>query len=142
MLKLDKSKTTQTLAIHLDTTASIDNLVLQYTSSYDRNSGSMDFVVDNTKGRYRVGTLSGSAVPSASGQYNINIYQGADIPAVWNQVTASWATYDEIWSTAGDFGVTGSLLRTIRAFVSGSNDASFTEYTSPNELGAYTTYNG
>ena len=61
---------------------------------------------------------------------------------MWDQVAVAWDAYDEVWSTAGYLQPTGSLLRTIRAWVSGSNDVAFTEYESPNELGTYTTYNG
>ena len=142
MLKLNKSLPTQTLAVYLNTTESLSDLVFVYSQSYDLSNGTIDFPVSQTKGQYRIGTISGSSVPSPSGQYNIDIYKGSEIPAVWNQVAVAWNAFDEVWSTAGTFGPTGSLLRTIRATVSGSNDVSFTEYVSPNELGTYTTYNG
>jgi len=142
MLKLNKSQPTQTLAIYLNTTESISGLALVYSQSYDLSNGQIDFPVSQTKGQYRIGTISGSSVPSPSGQYNIDIYKGDEIPAVWNQVAVAWDAYDEVWATAGAFGATGSLLRTIRAWVSGSNDSTFTQYESPNELGTYTTYNG
>lgn len=142
MLKLDKSKAVNNIALHLDTDASIDNIIMVYSQSYDLSNGTMDMVVDETKGKYRIGGISGSAIPSPSGQYNIDIFEGDEIPAVWNQVAVEWDAYNERWDDAGEFGITGSLLRTIRAFISGSNDSSFTDYESPNELGTYTTYNG
>jgi len=142
MLKLDKSKAVNNIALHLDTTASIDDIILVYSQSYDLSNGTIDFVVAETKGKYRIGGISGSALPSPSGQYNIDVYEGSEQPAVWSQVATAWDAYNEVWSTAGEFGITGSLLRTIRAFISGSNDSSFTDYISPNELGTYTTYNG
>ena len=142
MLKLNKSKADNTLAIYLNTTESLADLALVYSQSYDLSNGIIEFEVDNTKGQYRIGTVTGSAVPSPSGQYNIDIYEGDQVDAVWNQVAVAWDAYDEVWSTAGYIQPTGSLLRTIRAWVSGSNDVAFTEYESPNELGTYTTYNG
>ena len=142
MLKLNKSQPTNTLAIYLNTTASLNDLALVYSQSYDLSNGQIDFPVSQTKGQYRIGTISGSSVPSPSGQYNIDIYEGVFTDAVWNQVAVAWNAYDEVWSTAGYIAPTGSLLRTIRAWVSGSNDSTFTEYESPNELGTYTTYNG
>ena len=142
MLKLNKSLPTQTLAVYLNTTESLDDLVFVYSQSYDLSNGTIDFPVSQTKGQYRIGTISGSSVPSPSGQYNIDIYKGTEVSAVWSQVATAWSAYNEVWSTAGNNVPTGSLLRTIRATVSGSNDVSFTEYVSPNELGTYTTYNG
>ena len=145
MLKLNKANPTQTLAIYLDTTASMvemPSLVLQYSQSYDLSNGNIEMEVDSIKGQYYIGTISGSQIPSPSGQYNIDIYKGEETPAVWNQVAVAWDAYDEVWATAGAFVATGSILRTIRAWVSGSNDSVFTNYVSPNELGTYTTYNG
>lgn len=145
MLKLDKSKAQSTLAIYLDTTASLDgsNLALVYSQSYDLSNGTIPFYVDSTKGQYRIGTLSGSDVPSPSGQYNIEVYSSYTIiPAVWNQVATAWNAYNEVWSLAGEPGASGSLLRTMRAWVSGSNEPSYTDYISANEYGTYTTYNG
>jgi len=145
MLRLNKSNDTQTLAIHLDTTASMaemPSLVLQYSQSYDLSNGNIEMFVDEKKGKYWIGTISGSQMPSPSGQYDINIYSGSFESAIWSQVDISWGAYNEIWSSAGVFLPSGDLLRTIRAWVSGSNDVAFTTYESPNELGAYTTYNG
>lgn len=142
MLKLDKSKAVNTLAIHLNATSSFTDLALVYSQSYDLSNGTMPFSVDNIKGQYYIGGVSGSDIPSPSGQYNIDIYQGiAGNPLIWNTTATTWATTDKTWNFSG-FSATGSILRSIRAYVSGSNDVSFTDYVSPNELGTYTTYNG
>lgn len=142
MLKLNKSNPTQTLAIHLNTTASIDALVLSYSQSYDLSNGNIEYFVDSIKGQYYIGTISGSQIPANSGQYNISVYSGSFEDAVWSEVAIAFGAYEEKWSSAGIYTPTGDLLRTIRAWVSGSNDSSFTDYVSPNELGTYTTYNG
>ena len=142
MLRLNKSNDTQTLAIHLDTTASMDSLVLDYSQDYDLNSGSMGMDIQQTKGKYRIGTISGSIMPDFSGQYTIDIYKGDVLPAVWGTTTEAWNSFIEPWGDAGKFQKTGDNLRTIRAYVSGSNDVVFNNYVSPNENGKYTTYNG
>jgi hypothetical protein len=144
MLKLDKSQPTSTLAIYLNTTESFDNdvLVLSLTQSYDLSNSNIEYFVDSEKGQYRVGTISGSQIPSPSGQYNVDIYSGSFSDAIWSQVAIAWNAYEETWSSAGIYLPTGSVLRTMRAWVSGSNDVAFTTYESPNELGTYTTYNG
>lgn len=98
--------------------------------------------VDNKKGQYYIGNISGSQMPSPTGQYDIEIYSGSFQGAIWSQVATAWGAYNEVWSTAGDYQPTGNVLRTIRAWVSGSNDSSIKNYVSPNELGTYTTYNG
>lgn len=142
MLRLNKSNITQTLAIHLDTTASMDSLLLEYSQDYDRYSGSMDFEIEQTKGKYRIGTISGSEMPAYSGLYTIDIYSGSFAPALWGTTPNKWETITNTWSDFGTFQKASGLLRTIRANVSGSNDVAFTTYESPNETGAYTTYNG
>jgi len=142
MLRLNKSNPAQTLAIHLDTTASMDSLLLEYSQDYDLSSGSIDFDVAETKGKYRIGIISGSDVPAYSGQYTIDIYSGSFSPAKWGTTTETYSSITSTWSDFGTFQRVGGLLRSIRAYVSGSNDVSFTTYESPNEEGAYTTYNG
>ena len=142
MLKLNKSLPTQTLAIHLDTDASIPHLVLSYSQSYDLSNGLIDYPVDSIKGQYYIGTISGSQIPSPSGQYNIDVYSGSFGDAIWSEVAVAFGAYDEEWGSAGGYYPAGTILRTIRAWVSGSNDVSYTNYVSSNELGTYTTYNG
>ena len=142
MLKLNKSNDTQTLAIHLDSTAPINALVLSYSPSYDLSNGNIEYFVDNIKGQYYIGTISGSQIPANSGQYDISVYSGSFEDAVWSEVAIAFGAYEEKWSSAGIFNPAGDVLRTMRAWVSGSNDSSFTDYVSPNELGTYTTYNG
>ena len=141
MLRLNKSNPAQTIAIHLDTTASVDSLLLEYSQDYDLSSGQIDFDVNETKGRYRIGIVSGSEVPANSGQYTIDIYSGSFEPAIWGTTPNKWETITDVWSDFGTFQRVGGLLRSIRAYVSGSNDVAFTTYESPNEMGAYTTYN-
>lgn len=142
MLKLNKSQATNTLAIHLNTTASYTDLALVYSQSYDLSNGVIPFSIDEIKGNYYIGNVSGSDVPSPSGQYNIDIYEGSNLGnLVWGTTTTTWLATTTTWGASG-FSPVGSILRSIRAWVSGSNDVAFTDYVSPNELGTYTTYNG
>lgn len=141
MLRLNKSNTSQTIAIHLDTTASMDSLILDYSQDYDLSSGSIDFDVSETKGKYRIGIISGSSMPSPSGQYTIDIYSGSIEPAIWGTTSQTYSSITDTWSDFITQQRVGGLLRSIRAYVSGSNDVAIKQYNSPNELGAYTTYN-
>ena len=106
MLKLDKSQPTQTLAIFLDSTASIDDLnqlALIYSQSYDLSNGQIDFTVDNVKGKYRIGNVSGAQVPSFTGQYDISIYKAVPngtTDVLWVQIQDDWNDYDYDWNEA------------------------------------------
>ena len=143
MLKLDKSLPINTIAIHLNTPPeNLDALVLVYSQSYDLSNGIMEFFVDEEKGKYLIGGISGSQIPSPSGQYNIDIYSGSFEDSIWETTSPTWDSFNETWENAGSYMPYGDLLRTIRAWVSGSNDTSFIIYESPNELGTYTTYQG
>ena len=148
MLQFNKSLPTNTNAVYLDTVNTgsgyYDSLVAVFSQSYDESNGT--FVVTATStptsyNRWLVFQNIGSLVPSPSGQYNVDIYTNNLIPAVWNQVATAWDSFNEIWDTAGEEGPT-DLIYSDRAFVSGSNEVSITQYLSPNENGTYTTYNG
>lgn len=141
MLRLDKSKN-NTIALHLNTTESLDGgLFLDYSQDYDLSSGSMPMAVAETKGKYRIGTLAQAYIPSYSGLYTIDIFRGSGVSYPWDSTAVQWNAMAVRWDEAGS-GKVGEPLRTIRASVSGSNNPSFTEYSSPNELGKYSTYNG
>jgi len=148
MLQFNKSLPTNTNAIYLDTVNTgsgyYDSLVAVFSQSYDESNGT--FVVTATSiptlyNSWLVFQNIGSLVPSPSGQYNVDIYTNLDIPAIWNQVAQPWNAYNEIWDEAGEEQPV-DLLYSDRAFVSGSNEVSITQYLSPNENGTYTTYNG
>ena len=88
MLKLDKSQTINTIALHLNTVPdNVDALVFVYSQSYDLSNGQMEFFIDAEKGKYLVGGISGSQIPSPSGQNNIDVYSGSFDSAIWNQVS-------------------------------------------------------
>lgn len=142
MLKLDKSQTINTIALHLNSVpAGVDTLVFIYSQSYDLSNGQMDFYVDATKGKYLIGGVSGSQVPSPTGQYDIDIYSGSFVSGVWQTTNVAWSSFNGTWTSNGYYVPAGDLLRTIRAWISGSNDVPIKEYISSNELGTYTTYN-
>ena len=148
MLQFNKSLPTNTNAIYLSTVNTgsgyYDGLVAVFSQSYDESNGT--FVVTATSiptlyNSWLVFQNTGSLVPSPSGQYNVDIYTNLVIAAIWNQVAQPWNAYNEIWDEAGEEQPV-DLLYSDRAFVSGSNEVSITQYLSPNENGTYTTYNG
>ena len=148
MLQFNKSETTNSNAVWISTvnTSSgyYDSLSIAFSQSLDNSNGTFRLTTVSSPNQYRnwlVISNSGSLVPSPSGQYDVQIYTFEFTPAVWNQVAQAWNAFDEIWNDAGDEGL-GELVYSDRAFVSGSNEDSITQYVSPNENGTYTTYNG
>ena len=148
MLQFDKSKTTNSNAAYIDTvnTSSgfYDQLVVVYSQSLDNSNGTMEVTTVSSPSAYTHWLIfqnSGSQVPSPSGQYNIDVFTGTFVDAIWNQVATPWDSYDEIWDTAG-YLEPNVLIYSDRAYVSGSNESSITQYVSPDENGTYITYNG
>jgi len=148
MLQFNKSLPTNTNAIYLDTVNTgsgyYDSLVAVFSQSYDESNGTFVVTATSTPTPYNswlVFQNTGSLVPSPSGQYNVDIYTNEEIPAVWQEVAVAWNAYNEIWDEAGEEQPITQLYSD-RAFVSGSNEVSITQYLSPNENGTYTTYNG
>jgi len=149
MLQFNKSEATNTNAVWISTvnTSSgyYDDLILEYSQSYDESNGVIrNITIVSAPNAYRnwlVFSITGSDVPTPSGQYDFKLSTEALVPAVWNQVATAWDSFDEIWDEAGDdFPI--DLIYEDRAYVSGSNETDITQYVSPNENGTYTTYNG
>lgn len=147
MLQFNKSLTINSNAVYPDVTASVGttNLILDFTQSYDYSkTGSISATLINTVGptnQWLVFQVSGSSIPDPSGQYNVSIYE-----EVSGTPLLTWGTQNTIWSQtantwAGTGVVRGNLLSTDRAFVSGSNEYTITEYLLPVSGGTYTTYN-
>ena len=148
MLQFNKSETTNTNAVWLNTvnTSSgyYDNLVVVLSQSLDNSSTSIEVSTYSAPNAYRnwlVIQNSGSSVPVPSGQYSVGVFTGIFDDAVWQEVDVTFDAYDEKWEDAGIF-LPDDLLYSDRAFVSGSNEDSITQYVSPNENGTYTTCNG
>ena len=148
MLQFDKSKPINSNAAYIATvnTSSdyYDSLIITYSQSLDNSNGSIEVTTVSSPSAYTHWLLfqnSGSQVPSPSGQYNIDVFTGTFVDAIWNQVNVAWDGYDEIWDTAG-YLEPNVLIYSDRAYVSGSNQSNITQYISPNENGTYITYNG
>ena len=148
MLQFNKSLPTNTNAVYLDTVATgsgyYDSLVAVFSQSYDESNGT--FVVTATSSptsynRWLVFQNTGSDVPTPSGQYDVSIYTNEFSDAIWGTLSNLWTAESDIWSEVGE-NVPTELIYTDRAYISGSNEESITQYISSNENGTYTTYNG
>ena len=81
--------------------------------------------------------ITGSNLPTASGLYTVNFYEGtATGTLTWSTWTQVWTTLTSLWpSYSGSVIIsTGSLIDIERAFVSGSNEVSINQYLSGSNI--------
>jgi hypothetical protein len=148
MLQLNRSQAINTNAVYPDVTASVGttSVLLEFTQSYDYSktsnvTASLANTVSLTN-PWLVIQLSGSSVPTASGQYDVNIWTYAlgGGSTIWAQTTSSFTSETGKWG-GGAIVVKQTLLSTERAFISGSNEVTTYTYLLPANGGSYTTYN-
>ena len=147
MLQFDRSYTINSNATYPNITASAGstNIILDFTQSYDEST-TANIVADliNSVGpsnEWLVFQLSSSFVPTASGQYNVDIYEATQTTTLstWQAQATLWNATANTWNGAGGF-AKGAYLTSDRAFVSGSNEVNITQYLSPTSS-RYYTYN-
>ena len=148
MLQLNVSSTTNSSAVYPDVTASagITQVLLEFTQSYDYSKkGNIVANLINTPSAtnpWLVFQVSGSVLPTASGQYDVNIWQfnPSSSLGVWGAQNTLWNSTFNTWGNTEAY-IKTRLLSTDRAFISGSNGVSTTTYLLPANGGTYTTYN-
>lgn len=149
MLQLNHSQAINTNAVYPDITASAGTtqVLLDFTQSYDYSTkANVIATLANTVGPnnpWLVIQLTGSSVPTASGQYDVNIWEFTQTSGLstWIAQNTLFGSTNQTWNTGPGGYVRGALLSTERAFVSGSNGVSTTTYLLPSNGGKYTTYN-
>jgi hypothetical protein len=147
MLQLNVSSTTNSSAVYPDVTASLGTtqVLLDFTQSYDYSKKSnVVATLINTPSPtnpWLVFQVSGSTLPTASGQYDVNIWEFTGVGlGTWGSQNTLWTNTNVEWDGSGGFNKT-VLLSTDRAFISGSNGVTTTTYLLPANGGTYTTYN-
>jgi hypothetical protein len=146
MLQLNKSQAVNTIAFYPnEVLPSGSSILMDYTQSYSNTvTGSIQATVisDPHNTPWVIAQFSGSILPSASGQYNIDIYElNTSGAAIWNTTIDQWQAANTPWDNAIGT-VLGDLLTQERAIISGSDVTPITEYVSPNEDARYTVYIG
>ena len=142
MIQLKKSTTLNSFAFYPDVTisGSIDYIRAEYVQDLDKSSGSFDGSITSKK-NWIVGQVSGSLLPTPSGQYTLTIKELLQGVAIrWDAADLRWDAVDQRWDNVTET-VAGRTLATERAYIEGGNEVSFTTYNSPNESGTYKTYN-
>lgn len=141
MIQLDKSLSANTFAFYPDVevSSSITELRVSYVQDYNNNSGTFDGTITSKK-NWVVGQVSGSELPSPTGQYTLTINELiAGEPLLWGTADIAFGLAETPWGEASAEAL-GQLLAVERAFLQGDNNPTITRYTSPNETGTYTTY--
>lgn len=149
MLQLNVSSATNSSAVYPDITASAGTtqVALDFTQSYDFSTkANVIATLINTPSAtnpWLVFQVTGSTLPTASGQYNVDIYQFTPVSTLgtWQAQATLWNATANFWNGAGGAIVKTTKLSTERAFISGSNGVDTTTYLLPTNGGTYTTYN-
>jgi len=146
MLQLNQSQAINTVALYPDstyyTTSSLVAVKFSGSQDYDRFPTEFTSSIYSNNSPWIVVQLTGSSVPNPSGQYTLQAYQLISTgSAIWNTDEDQWQMANTTWDDA-IFNKVGDLITTVRAFVSGSDVEPITQYVSPDEDGAYTTYIG
>ena len=144
MLQLNKSQVINTIAIYPnELIPSGSDIILEFTQSYSNTeTGSIIAnVISNPQNTsWIVAQFSGSLLPSASGQYDFDVFEAVPGAAyVWNLANVQWQLAQGTWD---DSPTKGDLISEERAIISGSDVTPITEYVSPNENARYTVYLG
>ena len=148
MLQLNHSQATNTNAVYPDVLApaGTTQVLLDFTQSINKNTTpNVIATLANTVSAtnpWLVIQLTGSSVPTASGQYNVNIFTFTQSAALgtWGTQATLWNATNNTWAGTGNF-VKQTLLSTERAYVSGTNEYSITQYPVPVNGAYYYTYN-
>ena len=145
-----RSGSTQSIAIWPEVDSIYFNnpsgsFTLSYSQDLDRSSGSIDLTLLNTPDSITprlVFNLPNNQVPQYSGYYTVTLKEElTQETKVWGQTSDTWTAADYAWNASEEVTSTRTL-DTDRAWVSGSDQPSFTQYVSADEDGTYTTYHG
>jgi hypothetical protein len=148
MLQFNHSLPINSNAVYPNVTASagISEVLLDFTQTYDNsktsNVKSSIINVVSPSNEWLIFQLTGSLVPTASGQYNVDIweYTSSINLKTWGTQDTQFGNTSILWSGESNI-VKVRLLSTERAYISGSNEYSITEYLLPENGGTYATYN-
>lgn len=143
------SSGTQTIAVWPDVTSSLAgspsaSFDMVLVNDYGQQSTTVDLTLQNTPTSVTprlVFSLNRSQLPSYTGNYTITIREGLGAGLIWGQTNITWGNIQAKWSDR-NYEPILTVLEVDRAWVSGSDVPSFSQYTSPDETGAYNIYHG
>lgn len=139
----------QTIAVWPDITSSFSgnpsaSFDMVLVNDYGEQSTTVDLTLQNIPTSVTprlVFSLNKSQLPPYTGNYTITVRESLGSALIWGLTNVTWGDIQAKWSDS-TFGGTPVELDTDRAWISGSDVPSFTQYTSPDETGAYSIYHG
>lgn len=123
------------------------SVALSLTSSYSGEKFQPIFATVSSAKRQPFGSwilfnVSGSLIPTASGQYEVNIYDVEESdPLIWGTYDVKFGDSQERWGSAIDEQAGSILLANDRVFISGSDYDNITRYKYQDQP-VYKVYNG
>ncbi len=154
MINLYTTSSTNTFVMYPDETPFSASLTPYYrlslSQSLDNSNSLVELVrlnttVDKNKSSVVIlQTVSGSNVPTASGQYQADLlYQSEPARGKWGDTHRKFGSIHEFWSNAkaGFLPSEATIISEDRAYVFGTNEQTITTYTDTDQIGSYTTYN-
>jgi hypothetical protein len=137
MLQLNSNTGSNVIAVIPNITGSYSGSILvEFIYDYTWASSSIVPATVITNNNYLIMDITGSNLPTASGLYTVNFFSGSlSNDLTWSTWTPTWTTLTSLWpSYSGSvIIVTGSLIDTERAWVSGSNDPNIIQYLSQSQ---------
>jgi len=149
MINLHKQGTTNTISVYPESGSIYFNnpsgsFVLELTQDYDQSVTEVEAALLNTPTEYNPRLtlqVSTTNVPSYTGLYTVKLIEKVTTRNTpWSGTHIKWMNAHTKWNTSGEINIE-RVLDTTRAFVSGSDVPVFKQYASPDETGAYITYN-
>jgi len=148
MINLRKSGTVNTISIYPEISSLYSNSPsggydLYVTQDYNDQETLLSASLINTPTEFDprlVLQIQSQDVPSSSGLYKTQLQEFVLRSDTWGNTNTKWVDADNRWSDRAKFDRRN--IDVDRAYVSGSDIPVFTSYTSPDETGRYTTYNG
>ena len=139
----------QTIAVWPDVDPSFSSLAF---TTYDmilvndlgQQSTTVDLTLQNTPTSVTprlVFSLNKAQLPSYTGNYTVTVRETVGGALIWGTTNQTWSEIQAKWSDSA-YGGVPQPIDTDRAWVSGSDVPTFTQYTSPDENGAYNIYHG
>jgi len=143
MFQLSKGQPINTIAFYPNELTTGSAILLEFTQSYSNTvTGSIQATIisDPQNTPWIIAQFSGSLLPSASGQYDFDIFESINAASLtWNLTNLQWQLATVSWDGAA---TKGDLISQERAIISGSDVTPITEYLSPNENARYKVYLG
>ena len=152
MIQFNKGVTTNTVTVYPESSsvyatlpASASEFTFIVSQSYNLSLSQFNATLINTPtflDPRLTFEVSSSVIPSQTGQYDVKLRESKLIDDV------TWGTFAETFTAANTTWAatrarSGSrFIDTDRAWIVGSDEPVFTNYTSSNEQGTYSTYNG